>query len=98
MSKLSAQAEQWRTLATSLNVNAALNRDPKIQSAMFRIADKYDLMARSAEISHKRYLCRRRHLSIERLEFVSLRRDDSIELVKKAIESPEEVIEFAEVD
>ena len=74
-SKLSTQAEQWRTLATSLNVNAALNRDPKIRSAMFRIADRYDLMARSAEISYKRYLRKSRHLPIERREFVSIRRE-----------------------
>jgi hypothetical protein len=42
-------------VATELNVNAALSCDPKIQSAMFRIADEYERMADLAEMSHKWY-------------------------------------------
>ena len=64
MSELPAQAKRLRTLATDLNVNAALNGDPKIQSAMFRIADQYERMAHSAEMNYERYLRRRRLLEI----------------------------------
>ena len=60
MSKLPSQAERLRTLATDLNVNGAFSGDPKIQSAMFRIADQYERMACSAEMSYEQYLRRRR--------------------------------------
>jgi hypothetical protein len=53
MSQLPVQAERWRTAATELNVNAALSNDPRIQSAMFRISDRYVRMAHSAEISYR---------------------------------------------
>jgi hypothetical protein len=68
MSKLSGQAERWRTMATDLNVNAALNGDARIQSAMFRIADQYERMARSAEISYEQAVRRNRPLSIKSLD------------------------------
>ena len=53
--KLPAEAEQWRTAATELSVNGALSGDPKIQSAMFRIADRYVCMAHSANMSREWY-------------------------------------------
>ena len=70
MNKLPGQAEQWRTMATDLNVNAALNSDPRIQSAMFRIADQYERMARSAEISYEQALRRNRPFSLKSLEHI----------------------------
>ena len=70
MNKLPGQAEQWRTMATDLNVNAALNGDPRIRSAMFRIADHYERMARSAEISYEQALRRNRPFSLKSLEHI----------------------------
>jgi hypothetical protein len=60
ISKLPAQAERWRAAATELNVNGALSGDPKIQSAMFRIADRYVRMAHSAEIKYRLALAQNR--------------------------------------
>jgi hypothetical protein len=59
ISELPAQAEQWRKAATELNVNGALSGDPKIQSAIFRIADRYVRMAYSAEISYRLVLAQK---------------------------------------
>jgi hypothetical protein len=53
MTALSTEAPKWRAAATDLSVTGALSDDPKIESAMFRIADAYDNLAFWAE---QRYL------------------------------------------
>jgi hypothetical protein len=59
MTTLPMQAQGWRETATTFNVDAALSRFPKIQSAMFKIADADERMAQVAEQHYHAY--RRRH-------------------------------------
>ena len=78
MGQLPAETAQWRTTATELNVNGALSGDPKIQSAMFLIADTYVGMARSAEMNHEWYLVKDRLVEMSnepRTSAQSLKRD-----------------------
>jgi ribosomal protein L19 len=49
MTAMPIEALRWRAAATDLNVTGALISDTKIQSAMFRIADRYERMAHSVE-------------------------------------------------
>ena len=49
MTALPNHALIWRTAATDFNVTGALISDTKMQSAMFRIADRYERMAQSVE-------------------------------------------------
>jgi hypothetical protein len=59
-SQLPAEAQQLRTLATDLYVNGALSSDPKTQSAMFGIADRYERTACLAQTSRERFLLKDR--------------------------------------
>ena len=59
VTELSAQARQWRAMATELRVNAALIGIPVIQFSMFKIAQSYEDMACAAERHCGAYLKRR---------------------------------------
>jgi hypothetical protein len=61
MTAMPTEALRWRTAATDFNVTGALISDTKMQSAMFRIADRCERMAHLVE---RRFLAYSRKMNL----------------------------------
>jgi len=53
---LLVEAQQWRAVATDLNVNSALIADPQIKASLCALAGQYERMARGAEERYAAHL------------------------------------------